>query len=440
MPYVTESKKADQVTVAWGLNKSRTTVASQGSQKQQLGFRSRPPSKEEVDSIAAQKRTRSMGTSKRTLVQLDTLGAYFHGTDSGAWSEHDRRYTEVDYGSPSVTTVDTLTGPYTVALTTWGVYQGVFPAAAKQSEILRLGDSLRRATVPDAPSFNLVRAIGELRDAPKMLAMANYRPSSASDVGSAYLNQVFGIQPTLSDMQKGAEAALALMPALSEYTKQERRIIRRRKSYMLQDVTKSYQWSSAGGAPSHIQTGPARFSLFGTLTGNRFEAVIDAHHTERVTAYARYEQVIVRNGSTDYQNSFRRKAERLLGSGLSVSTVYDLTPYTWLFNWYRDLGGVLRYQENLNNSGTFARGGGVSHFVDTTVSCLLRSVKASISEHYPCTLAAVAKARQHVRNSGTSPYSLTPGSPAQLSGDQWAILGAMGLARSAGVPLGWGTP
>lgn len=451
MPYVSESVKSTFTDIRYGRSTStRTATVATGPTKTQLGFRSAPPSEKEAIAAA---RTRRGVTTKQVIADLETVEAYFLGTDAGAWTEHDRTYEEFARSAPASGNVRfkerySSSFPWsesrssTAVLVPGGFVATYLPSPTSQREFFRIGESLRRATVPDAPTFNLVRSLGELKDAPMMFKAMNYRPRTTADFGSAYLNQVFGVQPTVSDMQKLAEAALALAEPMDEYTEKQSRIIRRRKSYTLNEESQTSQVGTQGSSPGHIQVNPLRWQVWGESPKSAlwWSGGQSHHYKETVTAYARYEQVIVRNGSTDNQASFRQKAQRLLGSGLSASVIYDLSPYTWLLGWYKDFGGILRYQENLSNSNTFARGGGISHVREGKGALTLSAISSIPNELIvePCMLAGTSSYRRHQRFAGTSPYSLTPGSPSDLDGSQWAILAAMGLARSTGIPLGWG--
>jgi len=141
----------------------------------------------------------------------------------------------------------------------------------------------------------------------------------------------------------------------------------------------------------------------------------------------------------DSGRSISKKLQPLLGSGLSADVIYDLTPYSWLLNWVKNFGSVLSYQEALTGADVVADAHGFT----------IRQIKrvgwtASWSENpygslfYVTSQSApvgTAYTRSDRRKAGTSPYSLTTGSWDSLSGSQWAILGALGLASAPGVPL-----
>ena len=135
-------------------------------------------------------------------------------------------------------------------------------------------------------------------------------------------------------------------------------------------------------------------------------------------------------------DSYKEAAQNLIGSGASASTVYDLSPYTWLVDWFFDVGGLIHYQEALNGNGVVARSSGYSLFDRMTVSATFQKhVYNPIGTLSPYTVkdyrsfgtTAHASYKRHVRRAG-NPYSIGP--TWSLSSQQWSILGALGISQA----------
>lgn len=387
-------------------------------------------------------------TSRHTLEMLGNSEAYFTGRRSDGWAEHNRTYQEWVVSTPTH-------GQYTGVNPRYGFSATVTPylmesvaptfteALPPSREIDRLAESLSRATVPDRPFTNVTRMMGELRDAPQLLAVANYIPRSTSDLGGSYLNQVFGVQPTVGDMQRLGEAVHRVIPAVRDEIAGCSNLIQARRAA---DLTKGYAVSSEfntyrSALPSYLgtpYTGQAMCWGFDSL-GSNFGLHVGISKTESssLVAYGRYQRIVVRMDSMN--RSLGAKLRPLLGSGASADTIYDLTPYTWLLNWVWDFGSVLRYQEALNGADVVAMAHGSTiernARVGWTATVRRNPYEPSYSVARVTPASGYSRFRSSTRTGGSSPYSLTAGSWDTLSGTQWAILAALGLARSPGVPI-----
>ena len=139
-------------------------------------------------------------------------------------------------------------------------------------------------------------------------------------------------------------------------------------------------------------------------------------------------------------DAYKAMAESLIGEGASLGTLYDLTPYSWLANWYVDVGGILHYQQAIANNQVAAVSNGYSLMELLSVRASLQTPTLLASDTYvidtlsqsPGYAVATYGWKRHTRRGGT-PYSMSP--TWSMSPQQWAITGALGLSRSTGVPI-----
>jgi hypothetical protein len=119
-----------------------------------------------------------------------------------------------------------------------------------------------------------------------------------------------------------------------------------------------------------------------------------------------------------------RQYARLLGANADPTLLYKLTPYTWMVDWFSDVGaGVQRLQDLATNSV-------VSKYFyvmrTRTYRYRLRSQFATtkgahdLSWYYGATVKS--------RSSGSSPFGFNLKMP-DLSGTQYAILAALGMSK-----------
>lgn len=444
MPYVTDRSDFNGSTYSYGSG-GRSVFLRTGSSRVQFGFRSgvgyTPPAPDLPDVTHGP-------TRKTVLSGLDEAEAYFLSRTSDGWAEHYRTFDGIHISSPSYASV--LARRKSASPGT-GYRQTSDILCVSNSPSFRLGspsdkevtaaaESLSRATVPDRPYTNVMRTLGELRDAPQLIQVANYIPRSTSDLGGAYLNQVFGTQPTIGDMQRLGEVVHRISPAVRDEVANAAEHLRRTAEREFSSDSGSSTTSlSSATAPAHLGPAHASFDVYGMVGGGDIQLVAGISWSETISlrAYGRYTRTVVQMERAN--RSIDKKLRSLLGSGLSADVIYDLTPYTWLLNWVWDFGSILRYQENLNGADVVAVGHGYNlrhkKRVGWTVSFRENPNGSLYSLENYSGAAGVATRRSDRRQGGTSPYSLTQGSWDTLSGSQWAILAALGLARAPGVPF-----
>jgi len=147
-------------------------------------------------------------------------------------------------------------------------------------------------------------------------------------------------------------------------------------------------------------------------------------------------------GLEERMPAYQRAATYLLENAkLDASDVYDLTPWTWLGNWFVDFGGLLRYQQAIVDNQQVMTNSGytiLTKYVGTsTYGWPLPSqyngippyTKGVVRSFTPAT-ASVKQLR--ITRRPCSPYAVGP--TWNLSTLQWGILGALGLSRGPGLP------
>lgn len=256
---------------------------------------------------------------------------------------------------------------------------------------------------------------------------------AASAVGADYLGNVFGLTPVLKDVQAAIDIFSDIDAAL--FQSPDTRRVRQRELYHRASTLEGWVgWQSEG--PLMGFTGHDKLcTITGTSGAMSFYAPGTFTYTDRCTvrATARFNTGIRPSAAN---NGFWDRGEelnRLLGAEFSPALIWELTPWSWLVDWFFNIGSVL---ENLSSLGL------TNTILNYAYATTRREAKWLIhSGSYvrpagttgPGTLAFsggsyVATVDQKIRMAA-SPFGFGV-SGGSLSSGQTAILVALGLARS----------
>nr|UJQ85347.1 MAG: hypothetical protein 1 [Leviviridae sp.] len=270
---------------------------------------------------------------------------------------------------------------------------------------------------PTKPDFSAVTSAGELREAPALLRgkIAN---SPLKRIGNFHLALQFGWLPLLADIRNLVQAQLGAQRRLAQLIRDNGRPVRRR--------VKIYDKSTE---PS-VQSG----ELYGSFAPVLVTQYYASQPRYRDTEYIRERcwgssqwRYWLPSGPRDIDWS-KNMMRRIMGSDISPAALYNLVPWSWLIDWFTNLGDLL---ENLDN--------GVADRVAAEYNYVMYSYERVRERH--------ASGRFRAKNGETFSVSATSRSTAfiktrtrggpfdpsisggDLNGKQLSILGALGLSR-----------
>lgn len=459
MPYVSESSpNRDRVFPLTGVGQGTgyTLTLPDGTLKTQYGYRSGPLSPKEE---AAIENRSQQGKWAHVRTQINDLEAYDYDHTSRPdrpFAVNDRRFIANDFYPTAVrsdVSYDRLTPPFgrtdRSALGALGIrgFQGSFPTPPSNSQLEGMAGSLLRSSAPAKPEFNLMRFVGELRDAPSLFRAAAYRPDNLEEAGGAYLNYVFGVQPTVSDLQSMAETVVKADSVVKDFVSRQKVQLRRSRTRSIESLSDSGTTGpqtqikgfasrdlSVGGKISYRAANLLNGGLVSTYDIAAYVLNWSWSYRSSVRSFATFEYFIEQPHNLESRLEYYRKAAtRVVGGGLDLSTAYDLAPWTWLAGWFVDFGGLLRYQQGIADQSIVMSRSGFSFYEEAHANISVHyvrkdsSVPAVISGNVADTSAgANFRWRHHVRQSG-SPYSISP--TWSLNPQQWAITAALGLSQ-----------
>lgn len=447
MPIVSERQAPSSQKLSlmqWDGRPLIVTVPS-GPSKTQSGYRSGPLSQAQLKSIDGSMKS-TWANSLRIVQGYD----YEYNTRENrlAGVVNQRDYTEQCNIVSGTCPWTTFSGaPYNTTrsgITAISIAGAVPAGGPSMADLTSNASDMMRQSVPTAPAIDLVRSLGELRDLPKSLHPGNYAPRSARDVGGGYLNMVFGLNPTGKDIAAIANAALASHPIVDRFVQYERRQLRRRRTRSLSSVNFTTVLTPDGaGSSSTTLYGPGS-SIWGSVTNwapafgrdvnfdntRPWLVTANVRATGEIRQFATYEYFIPRpTGLMGRMDLYRQKAEQVLGSGLSPAAVYELTPWTWMLDWFLDIGGLIRYQQSVAANSVVASRSGWVYENSATFEASM-SPASSIRYFADAKLGSppyiIGTAKTQIRRAG-GPYGISQ--PWSLSGGQAAIVTALAMSR-----------
>jgi hypothetical protein len=174
------------------------------------------------------------------------------------------------------------------------------------------------------------QSIAELREFPKLFDLWNRRKGLATNLTSGFLNYSFGWRPVISDLRAVAKELRRLPKSVRKKLKSKERLIVRHYKFRLKETVNdySYLFDNAGSPYS--------------WNGYHYEAKTeDKDRMVVVTIRAKVKPKL--NGAGQgLLDSLGR-----LGLIPSLATVWSLTSYSFIIDWFFNIGGAI---ENLQGS------------------------------------------------------------------------------------------
>lgn len=179
---------------------------------------------------------------------------------------------------------------------------------------------------PAKPKVSLGQFLAELRDFPKLFQV---KLRKFKDLGSGYLNAQFGWRPFLSDIRRSVQTFKRLDDHLARLKKNNGKWLKRGGT--LFETNESNK--TAISAPVYLAPRNYTYDHIGVRT-------VTTYSRAWFKGSFRYHIPGLQENEWGSFRSFRR----LYGLELTPSLVYELTPWSWLFDWVSNTGDVI---ENL---------------------------------------------------------------------------------------------
>jgi hypothetical protein len=310
-----------------------------------------------------------------------------------------------------------------------------------------LGTTAIALTIPTNPTVNLATTLGDLyaEGVPKLLGAQTLSNKSVKNAPSAasgdYLNWMFGWKPLLNDLHGLAKTVKDSEAILRQYRKDAGKKIKRRFDFPVETETVSVKEFESiyptpaldtylyGPVGSTYQRGPL-YKTTTLQTKRWFEGCF------------RYYLPV----GDDTMSSFTRhamEADRLYGVAASPEVVWNLLPWSWLVDWKTNVGDVMTNVSAFMQDGLVMQYG---YMMETTISEVTYTLHprggfysvpggaatgttSRSNGEKPSTLSQTFRTIRKYRRPAT-PYGFGM-DPDGFSAQQWSILAALGMTRSA---------
>jgi hypothetical protein len=287
---------------------------------------------------------------------------------------------------------------------------------------------------PAKSAANLAQALSELLiDLPTLpfngldKSLFN-KKNLPKNIGSEYLNGVFGVMPTINDVLKIANAVVNSQRILTQYMRDVGRSIRR-----------SYVWEPE--KTSSYEVRPRDYLGFPYIFGSQgdlFRKSDGSNHAPAggdVTNMMETELKVWFSSAWSYwldadsdlfsnMRTYAQLAEKLLGTNLDIELLWELAPWSWLIDWYTNIGDIVSINSALANDNLVMRHGYVSFHRMARFTTIHSGMPFGNFGHTgPVSTSIETKEFQRVR---ATPYGFGI-DLSSLSAGQWAILAALGM-------------
>jgi len=317
-----------------------------------------------------------------------------------------------------------------------------------EQELWMQGARAIRSARPNKPALDIPVLVGELRreGIPTIIGSLMSRSKTVRDVfrqgGKEYLNIQFGWAPLVRDLIKLLELIPESRRRIEQYERDIDRLVRRRYHFPDQ-ITTNNTLSFAPGSSSYL---PLAGTPWGAIPQDNISFAPSGQAPEQVNqttvktwfsgGFRFYHRSVPK--ALEELSLLEEKANLLLGTRLDPEILYNLTPWTWLADWFVNFGDAVSNASALLSDDLVMQYGYLMRTtsIETTVvwpqglyyaaptgSATFVWKPRSPREPFIQTNSRVIKQRGKA-----SPFGFGL-NPSDFSVDQWAILAALGISR-----------
>jgi len=305
-----------------------------------------------------------------------------------------------------------------------------WPIMSEPSDSERNADGTRamKASIPTAPEAGLAQFLGELREGlPKIPGVQLLREGiNPKSIGSEHLNNEFGIKPVISDLQKFASSILDFNKKVQQFRRDSDKPIRRRMT-LREDRTITDRGTIATAFDVERMNSQPMFSEL--FSGGGFARVNDT--IETITRFSGAFQYHLAQGNAflDKMDRYEALANHVLGTRFTPSTFWELSPWTWLSDWFFDVGSFMSNISYLADDNLVMRYGYVMHEIRATRTRTVSDITLVPGVVAPTSFSTYHNIVVKMRKQAT-PYGFGI-NVSGLNPKQWSILGALGMTDSS---------
>lgn len=280
---------------------------------------------------------------------------------------------------------------------------------------------------PDRPKHSLGQALVESKQIPSMLKQTagqfayawkhmggrRFLKNTPKRVADEFLNTQFGWTPFLGDLRSLRQLIDKTDKTAENFKRNNNQWVRRAGTVTTESAAEIVKQSTTTSAHR-----PARLYPWTPASGDTGSYTVEYIRDKKVWFTARYKYYIPELNTPNWKSYAIR---HMYGLRLTPTLIYELTPWSWLIDWFSNIGDVLANAEATIDDGL------VSKYAYTMSQTTSRFVVTSTINGLG--LAHAWEFATSLKHRGTAlPYSFGY-SNVDLSEWQMAILGALGISR-----------
>lgn len=280
---------------------------------------------------------------------------------------------------------------------------------------------------PGKPTVMTGQFVGELHRLPLFPGLGTFatvikdlekRSLILKAAGSEYLNLTFGWDPFLRDVRDLYRTSRKLNKLLKDLEKDNNKWVSRGGTVQTDSYSSSYTTQGTYLYPA--VWAEMYYSIYGTQT-------VEYNFTEAAWFQARFKYYIHNVGTWSWK---KRTASKLFQENLSPSLVYELMPWSWLFDWFSNLGDVISNMSENAAENLVAESAWIMRHRQWTHKTT-QEMKFQSNGGPPAIAvgASVSASSETKERMAASPYGFGL-IPTDLSDRQRLILAALGVSRS----------
>jgi len=243
------------------------------------------------------------------------------------------------------------------------------------------------------------------------------------DVGGEYLNVEFGWKPFINDLKRSLRVSLDAHSEMDRYYAEAGRPIHRRYTFPTQQSS-TVIYSNAYNAGLYVGGTYCWDEVYGDSTRG-WRTVTDSSTVKQwFSGEFLYHAPRPSDNMVGHLQSARDKADYLYGVNVDPDTLWNIAPWTWLPDYFTNLGDVITNLSTFLTQGDVLRYGYIMQHTRNT-----RHIQADFPSNVLGNKSYFAMRHQDQKfRVSASPFGFGV-NPSSLSERQWAILVALGLSK-----------
>lgn len=208
--------------------------------------------------------------------------------------------------------------------------------ALPRGELRALGLEMMLSASPTTPAFQAANALGELISEKKFFSIPGRDLSSQKGLAGEYLNLQFGILPVISDVKDLIDVHERSEAIMQQYLRDSGKPVSRRREKPTEVTTSTTTYTTGGP----IQLLAANGTVLATALGQPTKLTITQKMTRDVWFSGLWRYYVPVSTGSWIDSVVDRN--RVYGFVPTPSTAWELTPFSWLVDWFLNVDDFIR--------------------------------------------------------------------------------------------------